>query len=59
LDKTLENATIAGATFYNKTIKGIKLQSSFKIACWYGAKERNMKSAIKKLKEISPAITDL
>ena len=55
-DKTLENATIAGATFYNKGIKGIKPQTVIKAACWYGAKERNMKSAVIELKKVFPLI---
>jgi hypothetical protein len=55
-DKTLENATIAGATFYNKIIKGIKPQTGLKAACWYGAREGNMKSAVKGLKKVFPMI---
>ena len=55
-DKTLENATIAGSTFYNKGIKGLVPQTGINIACWYGAKEKNMKKAIKELKGIFPAI---
>lgn len=54
--KTLENATIAGVTFYNKKIKGIKPQSGIKAACWYGAKERNMKKAVIGLQKIFPEI---
>lgn len=54
--KTLENATIAGSTFYNKAIKGIKPQTGIKTACWYGSKEGNMKSAIVGLKKIFPEI---
>jgi len=55
-NKTLENATIAGATFYNKTIKGIKPHTDIKAACWYGAKEGNMKTAVAALKRIFPGI---
>jgi hypothetical protein len=54
--KTLENATIAGATFYDKTIQGIKSHSAIKAACWYGAKERNMKKAVISLQKIFPGI---
>jgi pimeloyl-ACP methyl ester carboxylesterase len=53
-DKTLENATIAAATFYTKSIKGIKPQPDLKVACWYGAKEGNMKKAVKELKRVFP-----
>lgn len=52
--KTLENATIAGSTFYNKGIKGIKPQTGFKVACWYGAREGNMKTAVIGLKKVFP-----
>ena len=55
-DRTLENATIAGATFYNKTIKGIKPHTGINAACWYGAKEGNMKTAVAALKRIFPGI---
>jgi len=55
-EKTLENATIAAATFYSKKIKKIKPQPSFKTACWYGAKEKNMKKAVIELKRVFPEI---
>ena len=55
-DKTLENATIDGSTFYNKKIKGIEPQTGIKAACWYGAKERNMKKAVIGLKKVFPVI---
>ncbi len=54
--KTLENATVAGATFYSKKIGQVKPQLNTKAACWYGAKERNMKKAILHLKQVFPAL---
>jgi pimeloyl-ACP methyl ester carboxylesterase len=55
-DMTLENATIAGATFYNKIIKSLQPRISIHAACWYGSKEGNMKSAIIGLKKVFPSI---
>jgi pimeloyl-ACP methyl ester carboxylesterase len=55
-DKTLENATVAGASFYNKIIKSIVSQSGMHAACWYGAREGNMRSAVKGLKKVFPGI---
>jgi len=55
-DKSLENATIAAATFYTQKIKKIKPRSNIKAACWYGAKEGNMRKAIKELKRVFPEI---
>lgn len=46
-DQSLENATIAAATFYTQKIKRIESQLNVKAACWYGAKEGNMRRAIK------------
>ncbi|MHB8132713.1 MAG: alpha/beta fold hydrolase [Anaerolineaceae bacterium] len=54
--KTLENATIAGSTFYNKGIQWIKPQIGVHVACWYGSKEGNMKKAVIGLKKIFPEI---
>lgn len=54
--KTLENATIAGATFYSKKINRIAPQLNIKATCWYGAKERNMKKAVLRLKKVFPTL---
>lgn len=54
--KTLKNATNAGSTFYAKGIKDIQAQTRIKVACWYGSREKNMRSAVKKLKSIFPGI---
>ncbi len=54
--KTLENATIAAATFYSKKINKIQPQINVKAACWYGAKEGNMKKAVIHLKKVFPAL---
>lgn len=55
-EKSLENATIAAATFYSRKIKKIQSQTDTKAACWYGSKERNMKRAVMELKRVFPEI---
>jgi hypothetical protein len=55
-EKSLENATVAAVNFYPRTIKRFKPQVGKKVACWYGSKERNIKSAVVELKRVFPYI---